>query len=855
MKKLLIVDGNSIMNRAFYGVRPLVTRTGIHTNAVYGYLNILKKHLDAIKPDYVAVAFDLKAPTFRHKLFSEYKAGRHAAPDELISQIPLIKEATALLGIKTVSLEGYEADDILGTLSNSFEGESFVVTGDRDSFQLVSDKTTVILASTGEDVIYTPKEIEEKYSLPPKKLIDVKALAGDSSDNIPGVAGIGEKTAIKLILEADSLEGIYEKLDRGELKVSDGVKNKLLNGRESAFLSKKLAEICLTVEGLPSPQELELTEQDSNALRELFVKLEFTKMMSRFGLDRTAPVEKTVVDGDQMSFDMIEEEVSEIRALSEDEFIALLPCGKVPLDLIDNNFYYAHQGEIYSCPVSKTLIKALRGRQLCLFDSKAFWLKTGELFEELDEDLVAFDIQLASYVDNPDSRGDFARIVMSYLSKSVSPSAEGSPECRAPLIAPLYQELSKKIEEEGLSYLYYEIELPLSKVLAGMEMRGFAVDKKGIEEYGVVLKEQMEKAEESIWSISGEHFNINSPKQLGHVLYEKLALPVIKKNKTGYATDAETLEKLRFHSPIIDFILEYRHLSKLYGTYIEGLLKVTPDDGRIRTSFNQKQTQTGRLSSAEPNLQNIPVRTEQGSRLRRYFVADEGKVLIDADYSQIELRVLAHMSDDENLIKAFNSEADIHSATASQVFGVGLEEVTPELRSRAKAVNFGIVYGIGEFSLAGDLHVSMKQAKEYITGYFNTYPKVREYLDATVAHANEKGFVTTLWGRKRYIPELSVTNKQLRAFGERVAKNSPIQGTAADLIKLAMVKTDRRLKDEGLESRLTLQVHDELIIEAPEKEAEYVSRLLKEEMESVADMSVRLSVDVGVGKTWLDAKK
>lgn len=855
MKKLLIVDGNSIMNRAFYGVRPLVTRTGIHTNAVYGYLNILKKHLDAIKPDYVAVAFDLKAPTFRHKMFDEYKAGRHATPDELLSQIPIIKEATALLGIKTVSLEGFEADDILGTLSSTFEGESFVVTGDRDSFQLVSDKTTVILASTGEDVTYTPKEIEEKYSLPPKKLIDVKALAGDSSDNIPGVAGIGEKTAIKLILEAESLEGIYEKLDSGELKVSESVKNKLINGRESAFLSKKLAEICLTVEGLPSPQELELGKQDDTALRELFVKLEFTKMMSRFGLDQTAPVEKAVADGDQMSFDMLEEEASEIKKVSESEFIALLPDEKVPLDLIDNDFYYAHKGEIYSCPVSKDLIKAMSGKQLCLFDSKAFWLKTGELFEELDESLVAFDIQLASYVDNPDSRGDFARIVMSYLSKSVSPSAESSPECRAPLIAPLFEELSKKIEDEGLTYLYYEIELPLSKVLAGMEMRGFAVDKKGIEEYGAILKEQMVKTEESIWAISGERFNINSPKQLGHVLYEKLALPVIKKNKTGYATDAETLEKLRFHSPIIDFILEYRHLAKLYGTYIEGLIKVTHSDGRIRTSFNQKQTQTGRLSSAEPNLQNIPVRTEQGSRLRRYFVADGGKVLIDADYSQIELRVLAHMSGDENLIKAFNSEADIHSATASQVFGVKLEEVTPELRSRAKAVNFGIVYGIGEFSLAGDLHVSMKQAKEYITGYFNTYPKVREYLDATVAHANEKGFVTTLWGRKRYIPELSVTNKQLRAFGERVAKNSPIQGTAADLIKLAMVKTDRRLKAEGLESRLTLQVHDELIIEAPEKEAEYVSKLLKEEMESVADMSVRLSVDVGAGKNWLDAKK
>ncbi len=850
--KLLIVDGNSIMNRAFYGVRPLVTRTGIHTNAVYGYLNILKKHLTALNPDYVAVAFDLKAPTFRHKLFDGYKAGRHATPEELLSQIPIIKEATSLLGIATVSLEGYEADDILGTLSHKFDGESYVLTGDRDSFQLVSEKTTVILASTGEDVTYTPKEIEEKYSLPPKKLIDVKALAGDSSDNIPGVAGIGEKTAIKLVLEAGSVENLYEMLDKGELKVTDSVKNKLLSGRDSAYMSKQLAEICLEVEGLPTFDKLVLSEQNSTALRELFVKLEFTKLMSRFNLDEPTPQRS---DDAQLSFDTVEEEKSEIKTLSEVEFLALLDGERVPIDFLNGAFYYANNGEIYSCPISQSLIRGLEGKRLCLFDAKSFWLSTGELFDSLDEKLVAFDIQLASYVDNPDSRGDFARIVMTYLSKSVSPLAESSPECRAPLIAPLYEALSKRIEEENLAFLYYEIELPLAKVLAGMEMQGFAVNRQGIADYGVILKEQMDTAEERVWELSGEKFNLNSPKQLGVILYEKLSLPVLKKNKSGYSTDAETLEKLRFHSPIIDYILEYRRLSKLYGTYIEGLLKVTHDDGRIRTSFNQKQTQTGRLSSTEPNLQNIPVRTEQGSKLRDFFVAESSNVLIDADYSQIELRVLAHISDDDNLINAFNSGADIHSATASQVFGVPLDKVTHELRGRAKAVNFGIVYGMGDFSLAGDLHISMKEARDYINGYFATYPKVKEYLDTTVAFANENGFVTTLWGRKRYIPELTGTKKQLRAFGERVAKNSPIQGTAADLIKLAMVKTDRRLRQEGLESRLILQVHDELIIEAPQKEADYVAGLLKEEMEKVADMKVKLSVDVGIGKTWLEAKQ
>ena len=851
--KLLIVDGNSIMNRAFYGVRPLVTRTGIHTNAVYGYLNILKKHLDGIKPDLAAVAFDLKAPTFRHKMFDAYKAGRHKTPDELLSQVDYIKEATRLLGIKTVSLEGFEADDILGTLSSRFDGESFIVTGDRDSFQLVSDKTTVILSSNSGDEIYTPEKIEEKYMLPPKKLIEVKALAGDSSDNIPGVAGIGEKTAIKLVLEGGSVDGIYEKLDRGELSVTDSVKKKLEEGRETAVLSRKLAEIALEVDGLPSFDELTIVTEDKNALRELFVKLEFTKLLERFGLAEEKEEKEIELFSDQISFDTVAEEDVKIEELSEKEFLSRLKGNVVPLDFLGDTCYFDDDGKIISAKVTNTLLLALRERKLALFDSKEFWHRTGTLFDTLSPDMVAFDIQLASYVDNPDSKGDFSRIVMTYLGKSVPLGAESRPEWRVPLIKPIYEVLLPKMKD--VEQLYYGIELPLSRVLAGMERAGFGVDRGGIEEYGKALHEKMSLTEKSIFSIAGEEFNVNSPKQLGQILFEKMSLPVIKKKKTGYSTDAETLEKLRFYSPIIDFILEYRRLAKLYGTYIEGLVKVVEEDGRIRTSFNQKQTLTGRLSSSEPNLQNIPIRTAEGSELRRFFVARDGYTLIDADYSQIELRVLAHISGDENLISAFNSGADIHSATASQVFGVPIDKVTHELRSRAKAVNFGIVYGMGAFSLSDDLKVSMKEASAYIESYFATYPKVKEYLDSTVKDAYERGYTETLWGRRRYIPELTVTNKQLRSFGERVAKNSPIQGTAADIIKLAMVKTDKRLRDEGLESRLVLQVHDELIIEAKISEKDYVADLLKEEMEGVAELAVTLAVDVGDGENWLEAKK
>ena len=576
------------------------------------------------------------------------------------------------------------------------------------------------------------------------------------------------------------------------------------------------------------------------------MKLEFTKLMERFGLNEE---EAPAPYSDQISFDMAEEEIK-IKEVSAEDFSLSLVGEVAALDIIGNTFYCEKNGEVISTPVTDGAIKALEGKRLALFDSKEFWHKAGEA---LSPETVAFDIQLASYVDNPDSKGDFSRIVMTYLGKSVPMGAESRPEWRVPLIKPLFEALKPKVDE--VSELYYEIELPLARVLAGMEREGFGVDREGIEEYGKILKERMSRSEESIFAIAGETFNVNSPKQLGVILYEKLSLPILKKNKTGYSTDAETLEKLRFYSPIIDFLLEYRSLAKLYGTYIEGLLKVIGEDGRIRTSFNQKQTLTGRLSSSEPNLQNIPIRTEEGSELRKFFVAKEGHFLIDADYSQIELRVLAHASGDESLISAFNSGKDIHSATASEVFRVPLDEVTHELRDKAKAVNFGIVYGMGAFSLSDDLKVSMKEASAYIASYFATYPKVKEYLDRAVKNAYEKGYAETLWGRKRYIPELTGTKKQLRSFGERVAKNSPIQGSAADLIKLAMVKTAERLKREGLKSRLILQVHDELIIEAPESEADYVKMLLKEEMEGAKKLSVSLSVDVGCGKNWLDAKK
>lgn len=853
MKKLLIFDANSILNRAFYGVRPLTTKSGLHTNAVYGYLNIISKHIDALSPDYVGAAFDLKAPTFRHKMYEEYKAGRHAMPEELVEQIPYIKDVTDALGIKRLSLEGYEADDILGTFSKQFEniGHTYLVTGDRDSLQLVSENTTVILATTGKDEEYTPEKVFEKYQTSPEHLIDIKALMGDSSDNIPGVAGIGEKGAIKLISENTDIDTLYKKLDSKEIKLTPSLEKKLVDGRENAFFSRTLATICRNVPLEETIEDLSRAPIDKSHLSELFKTLEFTRLSERYGLSEK--VEEISVG--QISFDTVGEATSISKEVTEDTFVM---CGSpvfIDFDPASKTFFRREEGETVFVKSTKSLIERLGEKGVVIWDSKAFWKEAISLGLSLPENAVVFDVKIGAYVENPDTKGDFPHVLMRTLSKTIPSVLAESAEHRAQFTEPLYKELSAAIDNIGAGELYYGIELPLTRVLARMESEGFSLDSKNLVKYGEELIEKSKRLEEEIYLISGEKFNINSPKQLGTVLFEKMGLPVLKKKKTGYSTDAETLEKLKYRSPIIGYILEYRKLAKLYGTYVEGLLKVAGEDGRIRTDFKQTGTVTGRLSSAEPNLQNIPVRTEEGSLMRRFFVAEEGKTLIDADYSQIELRILAHMAEDETMISAFNSGDDIHTITASKVFRTPVTSVTPELRTKAKAVNFGIVYGIGEFSLSEDLHISLREAKEYIEGYFENYSKVKEYLDKTVENAIRDGYVETLFRRRRYIPELSATNKNMQNFGKRVAMNTPIQGTAADIIKKAMIAVDRRLEKEGLRTRLILQVHDELILEAPEDETERAAIILKEEMENAVSLSVLLQTDVGTGKNWLDAKK
>ena len=854
MKKLLIFDANSILNRAFYGVRPLTTKAGLHTNAVFGYLNIITKHIDAIVPDYIGAAFDLKAPTFRHKMYAEYKVGRHAMPDELVEQIPYIKDVTDALGIKRLSLEGYEADDILGTLSERFSemGHTYIVTGDRDSLQLVSENTTVILATTGKDEEYTPAEVFEKYKTSPEHLIDIKALMGDSSDNIPGVAGIGEKGAVKLISENGDIDTLFKRLDSKTIKLTPSLEKKLIDGRESAFFSRTLATICKEVPLSETTEELLRKPVDKPRLAELFATLEFTRHAERFGLT-TEPV--VLSDTDQISFDTVGEEVSAAKEVTQDVFVACDGPVFIDFDPVSKHFFRVGKNDILFTRSNKEIIEKLSEKKIVIWDSKAFWKESISKGAVIPEDAVLFDVKIGAYVENPDTKGDFPHVLMRALSRSVPSVLAESAEHRVPFIKELYTELCASIKEIGANELYYEIELPLTRVLARMESVGFSLDCKSLALYGEELLEKSRRCEEEIYLIAGEKFNINSPKQLGVILFEKMGLPVLKKKKTGYSTDAETLEKLKYRSPIIGYILEYRKIAKLYGTYVEGLLKVAGEDGRIRTDFKQTGTVTGRLSSAEPNLQNIPVRTEEGSLLRKFFIPDDGKVLVDADYSQIELRILSHMASDESMISAFNSGEDIHTVTASKVFRTPVTSVTSELRTKAKAVNFGIVYGIGEFSLSEDLHISLREAKEYIEGYFENYSKVKSYLDATVEKAIRDGFVETLFRRRRYIPELIATNKNMQNFGKRVAMNTPIQGTAADIIKKAMIAVDRRLEKEGMQTRLILQVHDELILEAPESKKELAAKILKEEMENAVSLAVRLQTDVGIGNNWLDAKK
>ncbi len=839
-KKLLAVDGNSILNRAFYGIRPLTTKDGFCTNALYGLVTMIMRQVEALEPDYCAVAFDLKAPTFRHKMFDAYKAGRRPMPEELAMQLPVAKELLTALGFTVLELAGYEADDILGTLAemcDTADCDAYLLTGDRDSLQLISPHVHVLLATNAETVDMNEALFFEKYGVSSRQFVDVKALMGDSSDNIPGVPGIGEKTALKLIAEYGSLDGVYEILPTA--KHTPSVRAKLESGRESAYLSRTLATIHREV-----PLGLTLEDVTNRGIqredaRRLFLRLEFSAFLKRFGLDAAEPLDES----------------TSAQALTITEADAGTMCSwcaeqsLLALDMVGEDVYLANQEQIlHGTPSLSALAEALRGKTLICYDCKTLY-KYPDAKMLAEEEL--FDLMLGAYLVNP-SKGNYTpeMLVADHLGKVLSESLP-----RIAYFLPLYEEIRRQLEESGQLELLQTLEMPLGEVLADMEMAGFSIDRAGIAAFGEQLGNVASALEAQIYFHAGKEFNIQSPKQLGEVLFDTLGLPHAKKTKTGYSTNAEILEKLRPYHPIIEDILDYRQVTKLKSTYTDGLLKVADEHGKVHTNFKQTGTATGRLSSTEPNLQNIPIRTELGRELRRFFLpSSKDYVIIDADYSQIELRLLAHISGDGNMISAFRQGADIHTSTAATVFGVPREEVTSEMRKRAKAVNFGILYGIGAFSLSDDLHVSRAQAQEFIDRYLESYPGIDAYLKNTIADAYEKGYVTTLFGRRRAIPELAGKNKMQQKFGERVAMNSPIQGTAADIIKLAMIRAHRKLKEEGLDARLILQVHDELLIEAHRDCAERARTILKEAMEGVANYEVPLTVDIHIGDTWFDAK-
>jgi len=827
MGKALIFDGNSILNRAFYGVRPLNAPDGLPTNALYGFVGMINKAFSQVgnNPDYVAIAFDLKEKTFRHKACDSYKATRKPMPEELALQLPFAKQIAKALGLQVIELAGYEADDILGTLSARFTSngdETFIVTGDRDSFQLINDKVTVLLTANDDTKITTPAEIMEKYGVEPRKLIDIKALMGDSSDNIAGVPGIGEKGAIKLIAQYGDLDNIYAHAE----EISGSVGKKLREGKDSAYMSRFLAEIKLDV-----PLEVDIDEcayngKDIDKLRELYTRFGFRQFLEKLESIAPAIIEK-----------------QEILPLSE--FDGDITQETVYLHRFDGRITFYAKEKLYSGDELEALKLVSNCKHILCWSAKEFI----QLIIQSQTEITCpvDDISLIAYVCSPADNGvTFGKLALDLLGVTAT-------EIEVSLLPDIYKKLEEKLSP-SLKNLYETIELPLAWVLADMELRGFEVDEKALEDFSKMLSRDIAEEEEAIWMHAGEKFNINSPKQLGNILFEKLMLPHYRKTKSGYSTDVSVLEKLINYHPIIELILEYRKDSKLKNTYCDGLGKQISKDGRIHTTFKQAMTLTGRLSSAEPNLQNIPVRSERGRELRKFFVAKEGYMLIDADYSQIELRVLAHVAGDEALINAFKQGEDIHTVTASQVFGVPFDQVTGEMRKRAKAVNFGIIYGIGDYSLSQDLKIPRKVAAEYISNYLARYPAVRDHLENTKAFARENGYVETIFGRRRYIPELASTNKNLQAFGDRVAMNTPIQGAAADLIKLAMIRADRMLREAGLKSRLILQIHDELIIEAPIEEVEKAEAILKEAMLGAADLNVPLSVDVGIGKSWFDAK-
>lgn len=859
--KLLVLDGNSIINRAFYGIKLLSTKNGDHTNAIYGFLNMMQKFEDMCKPDAIAVAFDMSAPTFRHKMYDAYKAGRHAMPDELREQMPVMKNILHLLGIKTLECEGWEADDILGTLAYACQqsgDQCYIATGDRDSLQLIGDGVTVLLARTKSTDVMDEKAIMEEYGVTPKQLIQVKALQGDSSDNIPGVSKIGPKTALELISNFKTVDGVYENIDSEIIK--KGQRAHLIEDKEMAYLSLALGEIRTDAPIDTDINSYLKNDGDKKAASAEFVRLELFSLLDRYGLNGNDAVTQTIEETPR--------EISRLTCIDADYLLDKIGADDAyfyPI-IIENeitDLLFSFGDEIIVMPSEtpeyKYFVRNLfenENVKKFTYNSKYIHRLACKLGVECKN--LCGDLMLSAYLLKPsDNNYDIEHLCLDYAvpMPEYKNSLGGTDEniVHASVIKQLFDKTNILLDEANQTKLLHEIELPLARVLAKMEMEGFSVDKAGIESFGNKLTIRIAELTKLIYDAVGYEFNINSPKQLGIALFEDLGLPCKKKTKTGYSTNADVLEELRTAHPVIEYILEYRSLSKLNSTYCEGLLKVIESDGRIHTSFNQVETRTGRISSLEPNLQNIPIRTELGREMRKFFVAGEGNVLIDADYSQIELRVLSDLSNDENMINAFNSGVDIHTVTASQVFGLPVEMITKELRSRAKAVNFGIVYGIGAFSLSKDIGVTRKEAQEYINNYLATFSGVDKYMNHMIELAKEKGYSETLFNRRRYLPELASSNHMMRSFGERVARNMPIQGTAADIIKIAMVKVDKRLTDENMKARLILQVHDELIVEAPENEAEKALAIVTEEMENACKMKVLLRADGNIGKTWYDA--
>ncbi len=830
--KLLLIDGNSILNRAYYGIRALSTSSGLPTNAIFGFLNILLKHIGEEQPDMMAVAFDLKDKTFRHLKYTEYKGTRSPMPEELALQMPLAKELLDALNIKHISKSGIEADDIIGILSQRVsdkDGTCTIVTGDRDALQLVTEKVTVKLAVKNEDVRFTPEKVYEKYTLYPDRLIDLKALMGDSSDNIPGVKGIGEKTAVSLLNTYGSLDGVFE--HASELKGATALK--IAQGKESAYLSKELGTILREGDVGAELNDLILTAPDKDKLHAFLVKTEMLSFMKKFN---------ALFEGDEEP--EVEEDIPCVEftpeAIKDTEEIYLLYSAENP------ESYILLGDKIGAIPSEKITELDLSNKKVITHNAKPLMRRFFEIGKDIN---VVYDTMLAGYIlEASQSNYSLERLCGTYLEKQLSSTKSQLLSLKA-----LKEATSKKMEENKQAKLYYDIELPLCRVLAEMETAGFGVDKKFLQEFAAKAEKDLATLTEEIFTFAGHEFNINSPKQLSAVLFEEMGLPHGKKTQSGYSTDNDELEKLKNLHPMVAKIIEYRKLAKLKSTYADGMIDKISSDGRIHSIFTQTVTQTGRISSTEPNLQNIPIRTELGRLLRHAFVPKEGHLLVDADYSQIELRILAHIASDVTMCEAFENGTDIHTLTASQVFGLPVEMVTSQMRSRAKAVNFGIVYGIGEFSLAKDLGITRKEAKAYIDGYLRTYSGVAAYMEATVEAAKRCGYVETLFGRRRYVPEINSKNKVTEAFGKRVSMNTPIQGTAADIIKIAMVRVSDRLKKEGLKSRLILQVHDELIIEAPENEVSKVKEILKTEMESAANLSVSLVAEVGIGKDWFDA--